>query len=120
MGRNATPAPEPNVGLVHTLLALAALSSRVVEAMRADSALLVEVQGLRRASGAGESAGLLMRREGFEPPTRSFEGCSSIQLSYRRRPTQSNRRLRARWPPRSFGAGARRVRESHPCRSEVP
>ena len=38
LGRNATPAPEPNVGLVHTLLALAALSSRVVEAMRADSA----------------------------------------------------------------------------------
>jgi len=32
-----------------------ALSSRVVEVMRADSALLVEVQGLRRASGAAAS-----------------------------------------------------------------
>ena len=35
-----------------TWVRMFALSSRVVEAMRADSALLAEVQGLRRASGA--------------------------------------------------------------------
>ena len=53
-----------------------------------------------------------MRQEGFEPPTRSLEGCCSIHLSYWR---QRDRCGESRSPVRREMVGAGRFERPTPC-----